>query len=401
MSRSLFTSLNRLPVARTGRPACWPWIIALSLPLVIGCDPSQPVAPSLSPGSVSSSREAVDRGAMSQAALFVGNFSFFEDFFPGPAPTNGILRYTGSGTFIDNFAPEGRGGLTIACCMTFGPDENLYVGSPLTGSILRYNGVTGAFIDEFVPSGSGGLVGPLVLVFHDSKLYVGDATANEILRYDAVTGAFIDVFVPPGTGGLGREFGVPQGFGFGADGNLYVTNPPTSTTVGNVLRFNGRTGAFIDVFIGSNAVSNPGGLTFGPHGDLYVTSDNGVNRYNGKTGALIDTFVDQASGGLGSPVGIAFGPDANFYVASSNTGQILRYDRKGRFIDAFVPAGTGDISGPRTIEWKVTTVVCHSNGKHEKSKSITVGYLSAPEHLAHGDALGPCADRREERGHGD
>jgi DNA-binding beta-propeller fold protein YncE len=388
MSRSLLTSWYRLP---------WQWIIALSLPLAIGCDSSQPVAP-LNPGLASESRETGQR-AMSQAALFVGNFSFF-DFFPAPASTNGILRYTSSGAFIDNLVPEGTAGLTIACCMTFGPDENLYVGSPLTGNVLRYNGVTGAFIDEFVPSGSGGLVAPLILVFHDSKLFVGDASANQILRYDAATGAFIDVFVPAGSGGMGQEFGVPQGFGFGTDGNLYVSNPPTSTTVGNVLRFNGRTGAFIDVFIRDDAVSNPGGLTFGPHGDLYVTSDNGVNRYNGKTGALIDTFVDQGSGGLDSPVGIAFGPDGNFYVASTNTGQILRYDRKGRFIDAFVQAGRGDISGPRTIEWKVSTVVCHSKGSHDKGKSITIGYLSAAEHLAHGDVLGPCADGREEIGDG-
>lgn len=133
-----------------------------------------------------------------------------------------------------------------------------------------------------------------------------------------------------------------------------------------------------------------GGLAFGPDGNLYVTDRSGIARYNGRTGALIDAFVVQGSGGLVGPVGITFGPDKNFYVADSEVGQILHYDKKGRFVDAFVPAGRGDISGPRIIEWKATTVVCHSKGKHDKSKSITIGYLSAPEHLAHGDALGPC-----------
>jgi streptogramin lyase len=234
-------------------------------------------------------------------------------------------------------------------------------------------------------------VAPLILVFRAGKLYVGDAGANDIARYDAATGAFIDVFVPAGSGGMGQEFGVPQEFNFGPDGNLYVASPPTAATTSKVLRFNGTTGAFIDVFVGSDAVSNPSGLTFGPNGDLYVTNDEGVNRYSGRTGALIQTFVGQGSGGLSGPVGIRFGPDGNFYVASSTNGQILRYNKNGRFIDAFVPAGRGDISGPRVIEWKSTIVVCHHPpGNNGKANSITIGYLSASDHLAHGDILGPC-----------
>ena len=377
------------------RTTRWSWVLALAIPLALGCGGDQAVAPSLAPESASASQEIDGRGAMADAVLFVGNFTFF-DAFPDPGPGNGILRYTGAGAFIDNMVPEGTHGLTIACCMTFGPDENLYVGSPLTGNVLRFNGVTGAFIDEFISAGSGGLVTPLILVFRDDKLYIGDSGANDIARYDAVTGEFIDVFVPPGSGGMGQEFGVPQEFSFGPDRNLYVSSPPTTTTRGKVLRFNGLTGAFIDVFVGSEAVSNPSGLIFGPNGDLYVTNDNGVNRFNGRTGALIDAFVGQGSGGLSGPVGMAFGPDGNFYVSSADNGQILRYNKKGRFIDAFVPAGRGDISGPRVIKWKSTIVVCHSKRKGEKAKSITVGYLSATERLAHGDKLGPCTHGRDE-----
>jgi WD40 repeat protein len=376
----------------------WTCIVALSAPLAIACDSSQPVSPPLAPESGSFSQERGDRGALSDAALFVGNFTFFEEFFPGPAPTNGILRYDSRGAFIDNMVPEGAGKgtarVTIACCMAFGPDENLYVGSPLTSNVLRFNGVTGAFIDEFIAAGSGGLVAPLVLVFHSGKLYVGDVGSQSIRRYNAVTGAFIDVFVASGSGGM--VDGDPQGFVFGPDGNLYVA----STFSNQVLRFNGVTGALIDAFIGSDAVSLPGGPTFGPHGDLYVTNNNGVNRYNGKTGTFIDVFVSEGSGGLSEPTTLIFAPDKNLYISSSASGEILRYDRKGRFMDVFVPVGRGGISGPRTIEWKATTIVCHSTAKRDKGKSITIGYLSAPEHLAHGDALGPCRHGREQGGDG-
>jgi hypothetical protein len=86
---------------------------------------------------------------MREAALLVGNALPF-------GTTDGILRYDGRGAFIDNMVPVGIAGLDVPCCMTFGPDENLYVSSPLDSKVLRFNGVTGAFIDEFVPAASGG-----------------------------------------------------------------------------------------------------------------------------------------------------------------------------------------------------------------------------------------------------
>ena len=55
---------------------------------------------------------------------------------------------------------------------------------------------------------------------------------------------------------------------FGPDGNLYISNPSTH----RILRFDGATGAFIDVFI-SNATSpltDPRGMIFGANGTLYI-----------------------------------------------------------------------------------------------------------------------------------
>jgi hypothetical protein len=170
--------------------------------------------------------------------------------------------------------------------------------------------------------------------------------SNQVLRYNGTTGAFLDVFVPAGSGTPG-EISPPTGLVFGPDGNLYVSNSATN----QVLRYNGTTGAFLDAFVpaGSGGLLGPYGLVFGPDGNLYVSSlfTDQVLRYNGTTGAFLDAFVPAGSGGLNDPFGLVFGPDGNLYVSGFNTNAVLRYEgTTGTFLDAFVPAGSGGLFGP-------------------------------------------------------
>ena len=83
-----------------------------------------------------------------------------------------------------------------------------------------------------------------------------------------------------------------------------------SSLASEVLRYDGTTGDFIDVFASGGGLDIPVHLTFGPDNNLYVTSLlTGVLRYNGTTGDFIDVFP--SGGGL-------FGswPDFNGAVSS-------------------------------------------------------------------------------------
>jgi len=143
-----------------------------------------------------------------------------------------------------------------------------------------------------------------------------------------------------------------------------------------VLRYNGGTGAFIDVFASSGGgvtIAVPFHLRFGPDGNLYVTAFSGHNvaRFDGQTGAPIDNFVPPGSGGLVNAAGLRFGPDANLYVADWGTDSVMRYD--GQTGDPlpgpngtpgtaeFIPPGSGGVGGPHGLVF-FPTPPCEGGG---------------------------------------
>ncbi|MBK1987091.1 hypothetical protein A0J48_005990 [Sphaerospermopsis aphanizomenoides BCCUSP55] len=152
----------------------------------------------------------------------------------------------------------------------------------------------------------------------NSSFLVGNTNGDNVLIFDAATGNYVGEFITAEEGGLDH----PDTLLFGPDGNgdgksdLYIANGAEAET-SSILRFDGQTGEFIDVFIGDNA----------------------------------DTDEDE-TGGLIRPYGIAFGPDGNLYVASFLTDQILRYDGvTGEFIDVFAQGNgqPGGLNGPNGL----------------------------------------------------
>ena len=210
----------------------------------------------------------------------------------------------------------------------------------------------------FVPFNTGGLDDPRQMVIGpDGLLYVVSATSNRVLRFDADTAEFVDIFIEAGTSGLDQ----PQSLAFGPDGTgdnvpeVFVTSRGTD----EVMRFNGATGEFIDVFA-SLGLEEPTGLTFGPDrtsdgiDDLYVTgftSDN-VVVFNGQTGDFVSQFIPPSTGGLDGPMDLQFRPDGLLYIASANTNSILRYNAlTGAFANAFVTPGSGGLNSPQYFLW--------------------------------------------------
>ncbi|MBD2296418.1 hypothetical protein H6G06_23780 [Anabaena sphaerica FACHB-251] len=189
-------------------------------------------------------------------------------------------------------------------------NSSFLVGNTRGDNVLRFDAATGNYLGEFITAALGGLKNPDTLLFGPdgngdgkSDLYVASGSelgSSSILRFDGQTGNFIDVFIGDNpdtdedeTGGLIRPYGVA----YGLDGNFYVS----SFFSDQILRYNGTTGEFIDVFAQGNAqaggLNGPNGLLF-INNSLYVTTQGSVAKVNLDTGEVSADF----SAGLPSQV---------------------------------------------------------------------------------------------------
>lgn len=169
----------------------------------------------------------------------------------------------------------------------------------------------------------------LVAARVDAALLVGNTRGNNVVIYSDA-GDFGGDFIAPGSGGLLD----PDDLTFGPDGDLYVSSG--SSASGKILRYNGKTGDFIDEFATTGLV-RPYGNAFGPDGNLYVSSflTDQVLRFDGKTGAFIDIFAsaskDRKSGDLNGPNDLLFTPDGRLLVTTQGSVAVPDSDAPGSF----------------------------------------------------------------------
>ena len=291
-----------------------------------------------------------------------------------------------TGESLGMFVPSGDGGLFEAHACSFGTDNNLYVTSHGNSTVRRYDGETGAFIDVFVSSGNGLNRSHSVFWNVDNTLLVSSEIGDRVNQYEAVTGNFLGSFVQPGEAGLNGPEEIIQG----PDGMLYL-----SAQSNQVLRIDPIKGGVVDVFVGDDPDTpedETGGLAwahqlkFGPDGNLYVASSqtNQILRYDGETGAFLDVFVHSGGQGPQFPVGLAFGPDGHLYVGSFGNDRILCYDGiTGEPLGVAANLGAMGLDGPLFIEF--------FTGPKCKSDLSEDGVVSAADLLILLGAWGPNA----------
>ena len=203
-----------------------------------------------------------------------------------------------------------------------------------SNAIHVFDTATGAFQTTIapVPGAQSIVTGP------DGDLFACAEAINQILRIDPETLTIVSPFVFDDLGtGLDETGGLdgPTSAIFGPDGNLYVASFNTD----EILRYDGSTGAFLDVFVaaGSGALNGPdAGMAFGPGEDLFVPSffNHRILRYDGTTGTFVSTFISSSPGNMFQPRAIVF--EGSFcYVASSLNNRVLRYDLNGVFQNRF------------------------------------------------------------------
>ncbi len=242
--------------------------------------------------------------------------------------------------------------------------QTLLIGNTRGDNVLQYNAATGEFVSQFIAPRAGGLSDPDTLLygpdvngdgFNDLYIASGAAFGNSgalgaasVLVYDGLSGAFIKALVQDNpattvdeTGGLIR----PYGIAFAPDGTLYVS----SFRSDKILRYNGTTGAFIDVFASGNGTANglngPNGLLFIGN-SLYVTTQGSVADATGNISFLFDSQIlcydslsagatpvvfapqptpDPNSFGFVSFLGLAVGRNGDLYASDFANG-VRRYN---------------------------------------------------------------------------
>ena len=166
-----------------------------------------------------------------------------------------------------------------------------------------YVGVSGALMPQMFYFDASGGRQPISVFDVESIDGVGIGpgrsvyASTNVLGFGAIVGVQNARFsVPHGqSGGLTT----PLDIAFGPDGNLYVVSiPDTTNSPGRVMRYSGRTGAFIDTFItaGIGNLIFPSDLLF--QGDSLLISDTqlGVLRFDADTGAPLGVFIAPGSG---------------------------------------------------------------------------------------------------------
>src|SRR5665213_172920 len=274
-------------------------------------------------------------GAYPEANLTLGpDGNFYGTTESGGASTNGtIFKVTtnGSLTTLVNF--NGTNGANPLAALTLGPDGNFY-------GTTEYGGNT---IGTSLNAGLGGGT-------------VFQMTTNGILT------TLVNFAATNGTS-------PHAGLTWNPDGNFYGTTAsggPNGFTYGTLFRVTtGGTLTTLTNFSGANGANPYAGLTLGPDGNFYGTTEAGGSAGYGTvfelaTNRTLTTLAnfDGTNNGVTPYAGLTLGPDGNLYGTTSDSYLLAYTVFPGYTIN--IPSGNGTIF-QITTNGTLTTLVDFDN----------------------------------------
>jgi hypothetical protein len=182
----------------------------------------------------------------------------------------------------------------------------------LPSRLFCYGLIVAGFASSFATSAS-------------ADLLVSTYNGSSVLRYEE-NGAPTSGGVATGSGGLSAATGVC----FGPNGNMYVSSRDT----GQVLEYNGSSGAYIGVFAtlpynpdplgGPDVPASPAALRWGGDGKLYVADSGSTKLERFNANGSFDTVLANVSYQLAN--GFSFGPSGDIFFADFGYGVIFHLD---------------------------------------------------------------------------
>jgi hypothetical protein len=262
---------------------------------------------------------------------------------------NKVFRFDNSGNKLPNDIPAYSGGLIYPTGIAVGPDNNIYVSSQATGSVLFFDGQTGAALPSPQPSGSAGLfaalgtAAPAQLAFGpNGNLYVSEFFGTAVRVYDAHPGPNFGQRLADAATGLSSA----GGLAFAANGDLLVGDGFAMAV--------GQTAQIIRVHNGMQStfgVTNLGGV-YAPSALMTLADDsllivdlvaNYIAHYDANGFPLSPfAFIQPSIAPPGSnfPSDIKLDPDGNIIISAlgstnppDNRGALWRYDVNGNILD--------------------------------------------------------------------
>jgi len=202
-------------------------------------------------------------------------------------------------------------------------NAGLLVSNQGSGAVLLY-GDNLSFQKTLIAPGV--LTGTVGMALRGNDLYVSHEVDDhlEIRRFNATTGANLEKIAD------GPVDSLPGGLAFGPDGNLYVADRGHDS----VLRV---VGLGTVPFASDVNMISPTLMEFQPSG-LYVSSlgAGAVFKFNPTTGAGAGTVAS----GVQGATGVHVGSDGKVYVAGVNDGKVFRFDVGNPTPATFIDTGT-------------------------------------------------------------